>query len=92
MLDQKYAASDPSIKVYVLLSQGLDYKGVTTSNSIRKYINPIYIATAGKDPVAGSDHQTLCSVINCGNKLKVYQNSSSHGTDMFLELVGSIAK
>lgn len=81
----KYAASDPSIMTVVLLSPGLDYKGVTTSNSIKKYINPIYIATAGKDPIAGSDPQTLCSVINCGNKLKVYQNSSSHGTDMFLD-------
>ncbi|MFY9798307.1 MAG: hypothetical protein WAJ93_21660 [Candidatus Nitrosopolaris sp.] len=28
MLDQKYAASDPSIKTVVLLSQGLNYKGV----------------------------------------------------------------
>jgi alpha-beta hydrolase superfamily lysophospholipase len=79
----KYAASDPSIKAVVLLSPGLDYKGVTTSNSIRKYINPIYIATAGKDPIAGSDPQTLCNEINCGKYLKVYQDSNSHGTDMF---------
>jgi alpha-beta hydrolase superfamily lysophospholipase len=79
----KYAASDPSIKAVVLLSPGLDYKGVTTSDSIRKYTNPVYIATAGKDPIAGSDPQTLCSMINCGNHLKVYQDSNSHGTDMF---------
>jgi pimeloyl-ACP methyl ester carboxylesterase len=79
----KYAALDPSIKAVVLLSPGLNYKGVTTSDYIRKYINPVYIATAGKDPIAGSDPQTLCSVINCGNRLKVYQDSTSHGTDMF---------
>ncbi|MFZ0514920.1 MAG: alpha/beta fold hydrolase [Candidatus Nitrosopolaris sp.] len=79
----KYAASDPSIKAVVLLSPGLNYKGVTTSDSIRKYINPIYIATAGKDPIAGSDPQTLCNEINCGNRLKAYQDSNSHGTDMF---------
>jgi len=79
----KYAALDPSIKAVVLLSPGLNYKGVTTSDSIRKYINPVYIATAGKDSIAGSDPQTLCSVINCGDRLKVYQDSNSHGTDMF---------
>ena len=80
-----YAASDPSIKAVVLLSPGLNYKGVITSDSIRKYVNPIYMATAGKDPVAGSDPQTLCNEINCGNKLNLYQDSSSHGTDMFLD-------
>ncbi len=81
----RYAASDQSIKVVILLSPGLNYKGVTTSDSIKKYLNPIYIATAGKDPIAGNDPQTLCNEINCGNKLKVYQDSSSHGTDMFLD-------
>jgi pimeloyl-ACP methyl ester carboxylesterase len=79
----KYAASDPSIKAVVLLSPGLDYMGVTTPDSIRKYINPIYIATAGKDPIAGSDPQTLCNTINCGDHLIVYKDSDSHGTEMF---------
>jgi pimeloyl-ACP methyl ester carboxylesterase len=79
----KYAASDPSIKAVVLLSPGLDYKGVSTSDSIRKYTNPIYIVTAGRDPIAGNDPQTLCNMINCVNHLMVYQDSDSHGTDMF---------
>ena len=79
----KYAASDPSIKAVALLSPGLDYKGVTTSDSIRQYTNPIYIVTAGRDPIAGNDPQTLCNMINCGNHLMVYQDSNSHGTDMF---------
>jgi acetyl esterase/lipase len=78
-----YAASDPSIKAVVLISPGLDYKGVTTSDSIRKYTNPIYIVTAGRDPIAGNDQQTRCNMINCGNHLMVYQDSNSHGTDMF---------
>lgn len=82
-----YAASlDPSIKTVVLLSPGLDYRGVTTSSVIRQYRGPIYIATAGKDPIAGNDPQTLCNeIINCNNnnRLKVYQDSNSHGTDMF---------
>jgi pimeloyl-ACP methyl ester carboxylesterase len=70
----KYAASDPSIKAVVLLSPGLDYRGVTTSESIRQYTNPIYIATAGRDPIAGNDPQRLCNMINCGNHLMVYQD------------------
>jgi pimeloyl-ACP methyl ester carboxylesterase len=79
----KYAASDPSIKAVVLLSPGLDYKGVMSTDSIRQYTNPIYIATGGRDPIAGNDPQTLCNIINCGNHLMVYQDSNSHGTDMF---------
>lgn len=80
------AASDPSIKVVVLLSPGLDYKGVTTSDAIKQYKVPIYIATAWKDPIAGNDPQTLCNeIINCvnNNRLHIYQYSTSHGTDMF---------
>jgi hypothetical protein len=38
---------------------------------------------AGKDPIADCDPQTLCNMISCGNHLMVYQNSNSHGTDMF---------
>jgi pimeloyl-ACP methyl ester carboxylesterase len=78
----KYAASDPSIRIVVLLSPGLNYMGVTTSDSIRKYDNPVYIAVGGKDLIAGADPQTLCGMINCGNHLKVYQDSNSQGTDM----------
>lgn len=81
----KYAVLDPSIKAVVLLSPGLDYKGVRTSEAITKFKNPIYIAASGKDSIAGSDPQTLCNMINCGDKLKVYQDSNSHGTDMFLD-------
>jgi pimeloyl-ACP methyl ester carboxylesterase len=80
-----YAASDPSVKAVVLLSPGLNYKGIATSAAITGYKNPIYIATAGKDPIAGSDPQALCTMINCGNHLKIYQDSSNHGTDMFLD-------
>lgn len=69
----------------MLLSPGLNYKGVATSAAITGYTNPIYIAVAGKDPISGSDPQTLCNMIRCGNHLKIYQDSSSHGTNMFLD-------
>ena len=81
----KYAASDPSIKAVVLLSPGLNYEGIATSTAVKEYTNPIYIAAAGKDPIAGSDPQALCSMINCDNHLKIYEDSSSHGTNMFLD-------
>jgi acetyl esterase/lipase len=80
-----YAASDTSIKAVVLLSPGLNFKGVTTFDAIRQYKGPIYIATAGKDPIADNDPQTLCNEINCANnnRLHIYQDSNGHGTDMF---------
>ena len=80
-----YAALDPLVKAVVLLSPGLDYKGVTTSNAIKQYKGLTYIATAGKDPIADNDPQTLCNEVNCdtNHRLQVYQDSNSHGTDMF---------
>jgi alpha-beta hydrolase superfamily lysophospholipase len=82
-----YAASDTSIKAVVLLSPGLDYKGVTTSDAIKQYNGPIYIATASKDPIADNDPQALYNEIrNCNNNnniLQVYQNSNSYGIDLF---------
>ena len=62
------------------------HNAVTTSDTIKQYKGPIYIATAGKDPIAGNDPQILCNeIVNCANnnRLQVYQDSNSHGTDMF---------
>lgn len=45
-----YAATlDPTIKIVIPLSPGLNYKGVATSDTITKYKNPIYIAATEGD-------------------------------------------
>jgi pimeloyl-ACP methyl ester carboxylesterase len=59
----KYAASDPSVKAVVLLSPGLNYKGIATSAAIAEYKNPIYIAAAGKDPKRSDRRQRPSSTM-----------------------------
>jgi pimeloyl-ACP methyl ester carboxylesterase len=81
-----YAATlDPTIKIVILLSPGLNYRGVAMSDTITKYKNPIYIAATEGDSESAKDSQTLCTKINCGENLKIYSGSSSHGTNMFSE-------
>lgn len=81
-----YAATlDPTIKIVILLSPGLNYRGVAMSDTITKYKNPIYIAATEGDSESAKDSQTLCAKINCGENLKIYSGSSSHGTNMFSE-------
>lgn len=81
-----YAATlDPTIKIVILLSPGLNYRGVATSDTITKYKNPIYIAATEGDSESAKDSQTLCTKINCGENLKIYSGSISHGTNMFSE-------
>jgi acetyl esterase/lipase len=78
------ATSDPDIKTVILLSPGLNYRGVATADAITKYKNPIYIAATEEDSGSAKDSQILCDKINCGKNLKVYSGgSSSHGTNMF---------
>lgn len=79
-----YAATlDPTIKIVILLSPGLNYRGVAMSDTITKYKNPIYIAATEGDSESAKDSQTLCTKINCGENLKIYSGSSSHGTICF---------
>lgn len=82
-----YAASDPTaIKSVVLLSPGLNYRGVSTTEAITKYSNPVYIAATEGDSESAKDSQTLCDKIKCDENLKIYSGgSSSHGTNMFLD-------
>jgi acetyl esterase/lipase len=81
-----YAATlDPTIKIVILLSPGLNYRGVATSDTITKYENPVYMAATEGDSGSAKDSQTLCDKINCGENLKIYSGSSSHGTNMFSE-------
>jgi dienelactone hydrolase len=78
-----YAASNPTIESIVLLSPGLNYKGVSTTETIKQYNGPIYIAVTSGDGSA-DDSRVLCDEINCGENL-IYKGSNSHGTDMFSE-------
>jgi pimeloyl-ACP methyl ester carboxylesterase len=82
-----YAAMDPTIKSVVLLSPGINYRGVSTEEAITKYKNnnSVYIAATEGDSEAADGSKILCEKINCDGNLKIYSggNSNSHGTNMF---------
>lgn len=79
-----YAASDHSLKSVILLSPGLNYKGISTLAAITQYKNPVYIAAAEGDSQSAKDSQTLCQKITCAENLKIFEKTDGHGTDMFL--------
>jgi pimeloyl-ACP methyl ester carboxylesterase len=81
-----YAALDPTIKSVVLLSPGINYRGVSTEEAITKYKNnnSVYIAATEGDSEAADSSKILCENINCDGNLKIYSGgSNSHGTNMF---------
>ena len=85
-----YAASDHSIKSVILLSPGLNYRGISTLDAIMKYKNPIYIVTAEDDSESAKDSKILCEKITCAENLKIFENTNFHGTDLLSDkMVGS---
>ena len=85
-----YAASDHSIKSVILLSPGLNYRGISTLDAIMKYKNPIYIVTTEDDSESAKDSKILCEKITCAENLKIFENTNVHGTDMLSDkMVGS---
>jgi hypothetical protein len=86
MVARYYAAMDPTIKSVVLLSPGLNYRGVSTEEAITKYKNnnSLYIAATEGDSEAADGSKIRCEKINCDGNLKIYSGgNSSHGTNMF---------
>lgn len=77
----KYAAGQPSIKTIVLLSPGLDYKGVETGDAIAKYEGPVFIAASKGDTQSYDGSNELYSKVPGKKQLQVYEGSN-HGTDM----------
>ena len=85
-----YAASDHSIKSVILLSPGLNYRGISTLDAIMKYKNPIYIVTAEDDSESAKDSKILCEKITCAENLKIFEKTNVHGTDMLSDkIIGS---
>jgi acetyl esterase/lipase len=76
-----YAASDQTIKSVILLSPGLNYRGISTLDAIMKYKNPTYVATE-KDSESAKDSRILCEKITCAENLRIFEKTNDHGTDM----------
>jgi len=76
-----YASSDPNVEALVLLSPGLNYKGVETTNAAKKYSGPVLIITSSNDP---QSYEGLPTWEKSIKDLEIITyTDAGHGTDMF---------
>ena len=78
-----YSGRDSSVKTLVLLSPGLDYRGVTTAEAMKTYGGrPVLIAASREDAYSAQSSSTLDSLASGRHRLILY-NGAGHGTRMF---------
>ena len=80
-----FAADEPRIQKIVLLSPGLDYKGIQTSNSINTYNRPLLIIVGGLDEYSYNSSNQLFDWSPSRIKLHPYK-TDLHGTDIINQL------
>lgn len=79
----QWASMDKDVKLLILLSAGVDYRGIKTPELAGKYKNPVYILASEKDSRnAAQSSRILFGLFHCDKKLNIIQGDS-HGTDMF---------
>lgn len=79
-----YAAEDSEIKTIILLSPGLDYRGVKPDADVKDYGNRSMLIVASKDDeYSAASSKNLIELAVGKKELKLYENAG-HGTKMFL--------
>jgi dienelactone hydrolase len=79
----KYAAIDPAIRSVVLLSPGLNYRGITTEDAIKAYGNRPALLIAARDDDYSSDSVVKLAAIAKGSVKKQLYEKAGHGNFMF---------
>jgi alpha-beta hydrolase superfamily lysophospholipase len=75
------AAADPKIPYVALLSPGLSYAGIETSDSLRSYLKrPLVIVASPNDTYAWRSSQLLCSI---APHAVLLTGPGGHGVQMF---------
>jgi len=76
-----YAAQNPNIAAIVLLSLGIDYKGVKTDETSKQISAPVFLATSSDDPQSYQGLETWQA--NIKNLESLTFTDAGHGTNMF---------
>lgn len=76
-----YAADDPEIKTIVLLSPGLDYRGIKTEGSILKYDRSIFMIASRDDETSLQSSDFLYKKASGKKQMQIYDDAG-HGTRM----------
>lgn len=78
----RVAADDPTISAVVLLSPGLEYKGITTRDAMERYgKRPVMILASSEDSYAARSSTTLDGMAQGAHQLTMLSNAG-HGTSM----------
>jgi len=78
-----YGVTDPDVKTVVLLSPGLDFRGVKTEATIAQFKHPLLVVASEDDKYSADSSKELASK-NPLAKPVMYQNVG-HGTNMFAQ-------
>jgi pimeloyl-ACP methyl ester carboxylesterase len=77
------AANEPTIRTVILLSPGLDYRGVTTEPAMSTYSDrPILLVASEDDAYSADSIRQLANLATGTAVLQLYENAG-HGTAMF---------
>lgn len=82
----RYAVMNRNIDAVVLLSPGLDYRGIKTKPSIMLYERPIFVAASENDEYALESSGLLYEQAAAENKIFEKYEGAAHGTDMLKEI------
>lgn len=77
-----YASTDEEIRYIILLSPGLDYRGVKTEKSISVFDGNVFIAVSKEDEPSYSSCLKLKDIGN-SKKMVIFYENAGHGTRMF---------
>ena len=75
-------ASKNDVAGVILLSSGLDYRGVKTEEAMKKYNGPVLVVASEDDAQSFSASQTLYSLATGKKEIKTYKDAG-HGMNMF---------
>ncbi len=79
----RYGAREPSVKTLVLLSPGLEYRGVATADALEAYGGrPVLIAASREDGYSSQSSTRLDALARGRHRLILY-DGAGHGTRMF---------
>ncbi|MFH1011632.1 MAG: alpha/beta fold hydrolase [bacterium] len=79
----RYAAADTAIRSIVLLSPGLEYRGLTTEDAILLYGNrPIFLIASRDDDYSSDSIRKLATVAKGATQQQLFE-IAGHGTFMF---------
>ncbi len=77
-----YAVSNSSISAIILMSPGLDYRGVKTEASMIKYARSVFIIVSKDDAQSINASKKLYDLAKGKKQIQIY-DTAGHGTRMF---------